>query len=76
MPPSSLISEPTVILTVNQFLDAVDKRLAAQSITTSIATTNLILSQSYNNIELKEGVSRASKLEYKTVNEVYTTIEF
>ena len=74
-PPSSPVlecSETTVTLTVKDVKDlvfAVKEAILEHGVAISTATPNLV--QSDGHVESKKTLNRASKLEYKMVNEVY-----
>jgi hypothetical protein len=66
-------AEPTVTFTVKEFVAAVTEVLKEHGVTASTATSGPVESQSDGNAEAKKPIVRASKLEYKAVDEVYVT---
>lgn len=72
-PPSSPVLEgidPTVTLTVKELVHAVKEAIIEHGVTTSTVAANHVEIQSDGHVESKT-LNRASKLEYKTVNEMY-----
>jgi hypothetical protein len=75
-PPSSPVlecCEPTVTLTVKDLVHAFKEAILEHGVATSTASPNPI--QSDGHVESKKTLNRASKLEFKMVNEVYVIRE-
>ena len=72
-PPSSPVLggiDPTVTLTVKKLIHAVKEAIIEHGVTTSTVAANHVEVQSDGHVESKT-LNQASKLEYKTLNEVY-----
>ena len=77
-PPSSPVlecCEPSVTLTVKDLVRAVKEAVIEHGVATSTATPNPVETQSDRHFESKKTLNLTSKLEYKTVNEVYVILE-